>query len=71
MSGRRYRCIVTDQNLDSVTSDEAVLTVQKALPLTGDNIDQTLMIFLIGIILLAAWFRISPRRKEENPSSKG
>ena len=57
--------------IQGIGIEEAVLTVPKALPLTGDNIDQTLMIFLIGIILLAVWFRISPRRKEENPSSKG
>ena len=65
MNDWRYRCIVTDQNLDSVSSDEALLTVKKEVPKTGDDIDQALMAFLLGIILLAGLFGIRPQRKEQ------
>ena len=66
MNGRRYRCVVTDQNLDDVTSDEAVLTVRKRLLPTGDD-GRLPLLLLAAAALLVCWFLI--RRKQEKPLS--
>ena len=65
MNGRRYRCVVTDQNLDSVVSDEAALTVQKRLLPTGDA-SQPLWFTLAFVILLIGWFVV--RRRQDRLS---
>ncbi len=63
MNGRRYRVVVTDQNLDSVISDEAVLTVRKASP-TGDA-SHTLLYLLLAALLLLAWFLLRKKTHKE------
>ncbi|MDO5436556.1 MAG: hypothetical protein Q4G19_09330, partial [Clostridia bacterium] len=40
-SGRLYRCVVTDKNGASITSEEAALTVHKALKITAQPVDVT------------------------------
>ncbi len=61
MNGRKYRCVVTDRNLDSVTSDTAILTVRDSLLPTGDA-SQPVLILLAAAGLLVCWLLI--RRKQ-------
>lgn len=61
MNGRRYRCVVSDRSLDSVVSEEAVLTLRDVLR-TGDN-SQPLLILAAAAILIALWVLLQKKRK--------
>lgn len=62
MNGWRYRCIVTDRNTNSVTSEEAVLTVLKKTVPTGDA-SQPLLLLIGAVGLFVLWILL--RRKKE------
>ncbi len=63
MNGRHYRCVVTDRSLDSVVSDEAVLTIRKVLP-TGDA-SRPILILAGSVILAVLWILLRRKRKDE------
>ena len=63
MDGWRYRCVVTDRTGNSVTSEEAVLTVLKNPVPTGDA-SQPLLLLLGAAGLFALWLLLR-RKKEE------
>ena len=67
MHGRKARCIVTDHYMNSVVSDEAMLTVIGAgggdLPETGDNTNLPLYIAVALVALALLWWI---RRREKS-----
>ena len=63
MDGWKYRCVVTDRNRTSVTSEEAVLTVLKNAVPTGDA-SRPLLLLLGAAGLFALWILLR-RKKEE------
>ena len=65
MDGRKYRCRVTDHNLDKIVSDEATLRVLE-LPPTGDSSSAALYLAL-AVGLFAGWLALRARaRKRRN-----
>ena len=62
LNGRKYRCAVTDQNLDSVLSEEAVLTVIRELPPTGDG-SQPLFAAAGAAVLALLWLALRRRNR--------
>ena len=63
MNGSRYRCIVTDQALDSATSDEATLTVLEQVVPTGDA-SQPMIALFAAAALFVLWVLLRKKRKE-------
>jgi len=63
MHGRKARCVVTDHYLNTITSDEAMLTISgQPLPETGDKTNLPLYIAAALLALALLWWL---RRREK------
>ena len=65
MTGKQYRCVITDHGLDKLTSDSATLNVVSVLPPTGDRTSLPLYLSLAAAaLLLAAAVRYVRRKRK-------
>lgn len=65
MTGRQFRCVVTDHGLDEATSEAAALNVVTVLPDTGDHTHLPLYLALAAAAMLPAAAVRHARKKRE------